>query len=346
MKTFLPTLLLSLPLSLLAPAWGGVVSDTSHETGADSSGDSGDDSSSDSSTPLAPQILEVAISESDANPLARIVDVTLSLPGTIQLELSPVPGSALLKDFEALTETHSLPLIGLHADSVASLIVHATSEDGTSLSSEAIDVQVDPLPFEVPEFNFVVGMANDGIITTFALSEARGATIPATTIGIDRSGEVVWVGRHGRSTTGWTFYEELSDGTLIEFPAIQEDGEYRLYDIASITSDVITQWRSPYAIHHDGTVLPNGNLVAMHHTRRNVEVGESGEINLLGDAFAESTPEGEVVWQWNTFDHLDTTRFPLGAARSAPETGLTATPWTTWRRPTARWSASGTRTRS
>ena len=30
---------------------------------------------------------------------------------------------------------------------------------------------------------------------------------------------------------------------------------------------------------------------------------------VVGDKIVEFTPEGEIVWDWNTFDHLDIWRF-------------------------------------
>ena len=29
---------------------------------------------------------------------------------------------------------------------------------------------------------------------------------------------------------------------------------------------------------------------------------------IVGDEIVEFTPDGEVVWRWNAFDHLDTGR--------------------------------------
>ncbi len=58
-------------------------------------------------------------------------------------------------------------------------------------------------------------------------------------------------------------------------------------------------------MHHDFLVLPNGNLVVIINSGRVVN-GKS----LLGDGIVELDQNYNVVWMWDAFDHLDTSRFP------------------------------------
>jgi arylsulfate sulfotransferase len=58
-------------------------------------------------------------------------------------------------------------------------------------------------------------------------------------------------------------------------------------------------------MHHDFLVLPNGNLVVIVNRGKTVN-GRS----LLGDGIVELDQNFNVVWLWDAFDHLDTSRFP------------------------------------
>jgi len=61
-------------------------------------------------------------------------------------------------------------------------------------------------------------------------------------------------------------------------------------------------------LHHEILELPNGNFMALSFTFQDVDYGPDGVLNTAGDAIVEFTPMGEVVWTWDSFDHLDPQR--------------------------------------
>ncbi|KIG17638.1 putative arylsulfate sulfotransferase [Enhygromyxa salina] len=60
--------------------------------------------------------------------------------------------------------------------------------------------------------------------------------------------------------------------------------------------------------HHDILELPNGNFVALSFSFRDIDYGPEGVLPVAGDRIVEFTPAGELVWSWDSFDHLDTNR--------------------------------------
>ena len=61
------------------------------------------------------------------------------------------------------------------------------------------------------------------------------------------------------------------------------------------------------AMHHDFLRLPNGHTLLL--IDRNKVVNGT---TLLGDQIVDLDPNYNIVWLWDSFDHLDTNRFPYG----------------------------------
>jgi arylsulfate sulfotransferase len=67
---------------------------------------------------------------------------------------------------------------------------------------------------------------------------------------------------------------------------------------------------SPF--HHDMLVLPNGHWIGLCQIAKDFDnlEGISGTTQVVGDALVDIDPNGNVVWAWNSFDHLDVNRHP------------------------------------
>ncbi|HUX43478.1 MAG TPA: aryl-sulfate sulfotransferase [Terracidiphilus sp.] len=66
------------------------------------------------------------------------------------------------------------------------------------------------------------------------------------------------------------------------------------------------------SFHHDLLALPNGHwiLLASLYKSFNNLPGYPGTTNVLGDVVIDVDQNGQPVWVWNTFDHLDINRHP------------------------------------
>lgn len=84
--------------------------------------------------------------------------------------------------------------------------------------------------------------------------------------------------------------------------------------------------------HHDMIELANGNFVALSHSFADVEYEGEGVLHIAGDMLYEFTPTGELVWTWDSFDHLDPQRrrdgFYVPQKIGDPLTGEPSYDWT------------------
>lgn len=84
--------------------------------------------------------------------------------------------------------------------------------------------------------------------------------------------------------------------------------------------------------HHDILELPSGNFVALSFSFRDIDYGPEGVLPVAGDVVVEFTPTGELVWMWDSFDHLDTNRraedFWGDFVIVDPDTGVEHHDWT------------------
>jgi hypothetical protein len=139
---------------------------------------------------------------------------------------------------------------------------------------------------------------------------------------INRKGEVVHEWKGNYSVMGAYI---LEDGSLLQnavdpdFPVFAGGGETGR--IQKISWDGKMLWDLEYAneeyhAHHDFTIMPNGNILAIAWEAKTVdEVLEAGrkpeltpKAGLWPDKIVEIAPEGprggKVVWEWHMWDHL------------------------------------------
>ena len=83
-------------------------------------------------------------------------------------------------------------------------------------------------------------------------------------------------------------------------------------------------------LHHDVLELDNGNFIALSNSFQTVDYPGNGPTLTAGDVIAEFTPDGELVWQWDSFDDLDPFHVtePYDVVIPHPETGEDAYDWT------------------
>jgi hypothetical protein len=78
-------------------------------------------------------------------------------------------------------------------------------------------------------------------------------------------------------------------------------------------SNVVWEYRNPM-VHHDYERLPNGNTLVLLFEKLSTDltsqiqsgtVGESDPESMFGDKVQEIAPDGSVVFEWKTWEHLD-----------------------------------------
>jgi hypothetical protein len=122
----------------------------------------------------------------------------------------------------------------------------------------------------------------------------------------------------------------LEDGSLlfIQDDAIQIVNEFGHRTLYIAAADVGLR-----EFHHDVVLLPGGNFMTMSRSYRELS-SEDGKVEIVcSDTIAEISPEGVLVWQWDSFDHLDPERTVGGPGLADypvlhPDTGEEVRDWT------------------
>ena len=142
-------------------------------------------------------------------------------------------------------------------------------------------------------------------------------------IAIDHYGRIRWIKKMPSRVAG---IERLKNGNLFihdtEFCSreIAMDGKH----VNSWYAEKRPQGHHPTAIpinveslHHQPHQMPNGNFLAVSGVSRLIKQWPASvhypkkfkeDKNIVGDKVIEFTPAGNVVWEWNCFDHLDVYR--------------------------------------
>ncbi|BBM01756.1 aryl-sulfate sulfotransferase [Microbulbifer sp. GL-2] len=205
---------------------------------------------------------------------------------------------------------HNITVAGLRADTTYRFTVLAIFETGEVVSSEEVAFKTGSLPAGAPTVKIIASTEkSEGGITIFAPASDANSRY----WGIDEQGEVVWYLHGDHPLAGAPVARNLGDGKLL----LLLDQEAR---IVTLTGETLESFPLP-AYHHDAILLDNGNLLALTYARETVD-----GIFLQGDVIVEVDSQGNTVWEWSAFDHLDTSLFP--GALASRVLGNGATDWT------------------
>lgn len=88
---------------------------------------------------------------------------------------------------------------------------------------------------------------------------------------------------------------DLAGSTLLETNAARINEQLTLMRMPAITG-----------FHHEVRPLPNGNIMTLAGVEQVLTgVQGDGDVDVLGDMILVLNPNLQVVWAWNSFDHLD-----------------------------------------
>ena len=280
---------------------------------------------------------KVVSSEVSGHPsfgLAALVSVELSEPGRAHIAFWNDDVSVRQTDASVEGIQHEFLVLGMRADSTYTLQAVAVASSGDQATGEELSLTTGPLPAELPDFELEVlqpDLVQPGV-TVFGPAQVGGGPggPPAGDespflFGIDEEGEVVWY--YAPSDITGTHVDRdarpIGDGRLLlplrdEVRLISEDGEA----LVTVSGDGLPG----STLHHDALVLPDGHILALANEVQTVDVdGEPTQVK--GDRLVVLDAEEELLWDWSSFDHLPTDRFPGALSRNGgPQGG--ALDWT------------------
>lgn len=276
----------------------------------------------------------------DRAPLVAIVKFAADSPVSTTLEIDDGRKKRSVTFGEEHDPTVGLPVIGMRADTNHCITLRATTE-GDVIDPVELTYRTPPLPIsnlELPNFELVTSKPAEMEPGWTILSIRRTPVTRAIwmtqkqfdfqnqwslLVILDEEGELVWYYKADSRIAG---VHRLRNGNLfyhhVNFRSIEMD----------LCGNIINRFhatRRPWgpvensigieadSLHHQPHEMPNGNFLALTANAQEIENYYTSEYDsdaprktqrVVGDNIVEFTPGGEIVWSWNTFDHLDVMR--------------------------------------
>jgi hypothetical protein len=185
----------------------------------------------------------------------------------------------------------------------------AVLTDGPLLSFTTAQVALDLPGYEVIKPHDV---QTEGILLQ--------SNILQTTVATDLEGHLVWfyplyLSSLTRPREGGFFFgvvqDPLADSSyqiLREFDVVGQT--VRETNAARISEQLVAQGKRPItSFHHEAASMPDGKILALAGTEEMFgDSEEDGLVNVLGDTILVLDENLQVVWAWDSFDHLDPAR--------------------------------------
>ena len=272
-------------------------------------------------------------------PLVAIIRFSLDAPAAATLEIDDGRRKRSVTYGSEHDPESGLPIIGMRADTDHRITVTAGDAKSNELTYRTPALPVDSL--EMPQFVCVRSRADEMAPGFTVVSIRRGATTRAIwmppaqfafmrdwslLVALDDEGEVVWTYRADSRIAG---VHRLANGNLfyhhVDFRSVE-------IDMCGNTIRTFFADKRPFgpvdepgaigidaqSLHHQPHQMPNGNYLALTANAQEIDNYYTSETDpdaprktqsVVGDKIVEFTPEGEVVWEWDTFDHLDIWRY-------------------------------------
>lgn len=162
-------------------------------------------------------------------------------------------------------------------------------------------------------------------VTLFSLTGGSGG-VPTIPVAVDQRGRLIWYDETplepAFETGKAVLYRPVAGGTfLLVLETWGLAGQtLREIDLAghvvrqttrsAVSRQLVAQGQDPIgAFHHEARRLPSGHTAVIASVERLVEdVQGPGWVDVLGDMVVVLDENWQVVWSWNSFDHLDVGR--------------------------------------
>ena len=256
--------------------------------------------------------IDASIVDNPLSVLSAIVTVETDLPCEVSVQFDGGSAETKTTPPSPLGTSHEIVVVGMRPDSDYRLVPIASNEGQEVGRGTTLTFSTGSVPMDVPDFEVVVHdreLVQPGI-TVFGPSKTIPDGMDTYLVGVDEAGYVVWyyTATAEDAFTNDRMVRPLPNGNLL---TMGQDFLREIH-VSGVTRHEIRADQTDFEIfHHDVIQTPDETLVSLTHETREIDVPAAGGIvRVLGDIVVEFGSEGEVVWEWSTFDHLDTTRFP------------------------------------
>ncbi|WP_196140926.1 aryl-sulfate sulfotransferase [Aliikangiella sp. G2MR2-5] len=246
-------------------------------------------------TPADELALEFSVTAHNSNVLMVNANVVTEELTDVSIRFESAEGGVHETSTSSALNNHSITVVGLRPQTAYQFTAVLTRESGEITTSEPLAYTTPALPFAVPDMELVTtsDSSYQGI-TFFAISDSESHFI-----GVDESGVPVWYFYNSDASMlgGASAIKYLGDSRLM----LMLSREVWVIDMAG---NILSTYPLPN-YHHEATILENGNIMVLTN-----EYEEFDGKMLKGDRIQEYSSAGALVWEWSSFEHLDTSRFP------------------------------------
>lgn len=239
---------------------------------------------------IATNPVRVDLTEPGANPLGRRATIRTRRPTRVTVTVRAIEGPDVVLVSDEDARVHTIDVLGLYPGHRNELLIRAVDAEGRVVE-RARTVRTDRLPSAYPDVQVErhrPDLVADGV--TFMILghyQADGDYEPMPSA-VDAYGHVRWfydgdVGHSLRRTPQGTFIVSNDDG---------------LFEITMLGEETDRRWPLAEGFHHDATILPDGNLLALTTAPGSFE---DGLVEI-------DRSSGDIVREWDYRTILDPQR--------------------------------------
>ena len=249
-------------------------------------------------------------------PLSALVSFTTEKAGNTVIIVKGKHGAAsdVVHRFNDAGTYHSIPVIGMYADTANTVLLRIVDSNGDTLEKSTVVITTGSLPQYMPTTvtsqDFDPSAVEPGLTLVSSLSSVGLANQPTIPYMMDDYGDIRWV-------LDYSSYPELSAMFYDDGIARLRNGNFYFGDAKTnkifevdLLGKIINTWSMPgYTFHHNVVEKPDGNFI--------LSVNKVGSQHLNGTATIEdyvieiNRQSGNITNEWDLKASLDEYRTAL-----------------------------------
>ncbi|MGM0432604.1 MAG: aryl-sulfate sulfotransferase [Spirochaetota bacterium] len=253
----------------------------------------------------AMQPVHVSLERFDSAPLGALAEIKTRKPTQVHLLVRGRDGNDLQKEFSGYSEHHKIPILGLYPDYENQIELTMQTRDGKRYTRE-VAITTDPLPEDYPEIKINRRLPDriaEGMIFMHAGHYDADGDFQSFPSAVDEYGRVRWlysgeIGHVLKRLDSGNFLIQRDDPDAVKGQL--HGAADRLLEIDMLGRTEATRAEVQTGIHHDASVMPNGNILILTSAPGSYD---DGVVEVDGTT-------GQLLQGWDLREILDPDRPP------------------------------------
>lgn len=255
---------------------------------------------------------EVDMLADSTNALRMTADIRLDKPAVARVAFWKEGESVRYSEPSPIGLLHTIPLVGLQEESTYQYKVEIIAGD-SKIESGTYNFATLKKPSGLVPIQWIKPAQNS--YTGYILTQRR--LVNGSIYIIDNQGEIVWYQMltSQPKLANWTPHNTI---VTLQGTARHKNSagdrivEYDLHGNRKLHLD-LNQMAEPIEAHHEVRYHPDGHLIVLAYDKRTYDLSVHGgkdQQEVLGDAIVILSTNGEVIWKWSVFDHVNPRNYP------------------------------------